>query len=137
MANALYPKAKEQMLQGGINLSSATVKWQLVDTNGGTPYTYSAAHEFLSDVPSGARLAQSAALASKTFASGTFDAADPSLTDSGGGATGEALILFIDTGSAATSRLIAYFDTGVTGLPLTLDGTNDTIQHHASGIFSL
>lgn len=134
MANALYPKAKEQMLQGGINLSTGNIKCVIVDT--GT-YTYSAAHEFLSDIPSGARLATTGNLASKTFTNGVFDAADPALTDPGGGATGEALVIYIDTGSAATSRLIAYFDTGVTGLPMTLDGTNDTVQFNASGIFAL
>lgn len=134
MANALYPKAAEQLWQGGINLSSGSVKWVLVDL--GT-YTYSATHEFLSSIPSGARLATSAALASKTFTNGVFDAADPTLTDPGGGATGEALVLFIDTGSDTTSRLILFLDTGVTGLPMTLDGTNDTIQHNASGIAAL
>lgn len=134
MANALYPKAKEQMLQGGINLSTGNVKCVIVDLGA---YTYSGAHEFLSDIPSGARLATTGNLASKTFTNGLFDADNPSLTDPGGGATGEALVIYIDTGSAATSRLIAFFDTGVTGLPMTLDGTNDTVQFNASGIFQL
>ena len=47
MANAIYPLAKKQMLQGGINLSSGNVKVALIDL---ADYTYSSAHEFLSDV---------------------------------------------------------------------------------------
>ena len=54
MANHIYPLAKKQMLLGGIDLSSVNVKALLVNVSGaGTLYTYSAAHEFLSDIPSG------------------------------------------------------------------------------------
>ena len=59
MANAIYPKYKEALLNGSANtnMSSGTVKVALVDT--GT-YTYSATHEFLSSLsgrvgPSGPR----------------------------------------------------------------------------------
>jgi hypothetical protein len=72
MANAIYPKWKETALQGSSNLSTANVKVLLIDTNGGTPYTYSAAHQFLSDVPAGARVASSGNLASKTFTNATL-----------------------------------------------------------------
>lgn len=134
MANALYPKFKEALLKADIDLENVDIRWWVIDTGA---YTYNAAHDFLDDVASGSRLANSANLASKTFTNGLFDAADPALTDPGGGATGEALILYHHTGTDSTARLIAYFDTGVTGLPITLDGTNDTIQHNASGIFQL
>jgi hypothetical protein len=41
--------------------------------------------------------------------------------------------LYADTGNPATSRLILLSD-DATNLPLTLDGTDDEIQHNASGI---
>jgi hypothetical protein len=41
----------------------------------------------------------------------------------------------VDTGNAATSRLIAYIDTA-SGLPVTLGG-DVTVRWHASGIFAL
>lgn len=47
MANALYPKFKESLLQASVSLSSGTVKVALVDT--GT-YTYSPAHQYLSSL---------------------------------------------------------------------------------------
>lgn len=133
MANAIYPKAKEQMLQGGINLSSGTVKVALIDT--GT-YTYSAAHEFFSSVSGVVGTPQT--LNTKTFTNGVFDAADvtfPAVT----GATAEALIVYIDTGVAGTSRLILFQDTGVTGLPVTPNGgdINLVFDNGANKIFAL
>ncbi|MEB3210276.1 MAG: hypothetical protein VKL39_02930 [Leptolyngbyaceae bacterium] len=73
MANAIYPKFKEQALQGGVNLLTSDVKAVLVDL---ADYTYSASHEFLSDIVVGGRVATSPNLGSKTFTNGTFDAAN-------------------------------------------------------------
>jgi hypothetical protein len=133
MANAIYPKFKEQALQAGVNLSSGDIKAVLVDL---ADYTYSAAHEFLSDVALAGRVATSPNLASKTLTNGLFDAADVSFTAVTGDQS-EALILYIDTGTAGTSRLIAFFDTGVTGLPVTPNGGDINVTWNASGIFQL
>jgi hypothetical protein len=46
----------------------------------------------------------------------------------------EALIAYVDTGSAATSRLVGYWDTGVTGLPLTPNGGDVNVTINASGL---
>ena len=46
-------------------------------------------------------------------------------------------MIYIDTGSSATSRLVAYLDTGVTGLPVTPNGGDIAITWSASGIFKL
>lgn len=131
MANALYPKFKEACLQGNINMSSGTVKVALIDT--GT-YTYSAAHEFYSSV-SGV-VGTPVTLGTKTFTNGLFDAADATFT-AVTGSTAEAIIIYIDTGTAGTSRLIEYLDTGATGLPVTPNGGDVTITWNASGIFQL
>lgn len=133
MPNVIYPKFKEQALQAGVNLSSGNIKAVLVDL---ADYTYSAAHEFLSDVAAAGRVATSGNLASKTFTNGTFDSADPSFTAVTGDVS-EALILFIDTGTASTSRLIAFYDTGVGGLPVTPNGGDINVTVNASGWFSL
>ena len=119
MANAIYPIWKEQLIQGGANTSlTGNVKAVLIDL---ADYTYSAAHDFLDDVPVGARVATSANLGTKTYTNGTFDTADFSFTAVTGDPS-EALILYIDTGVAGTSRLVAFLDTGVTGLPVTPNG---------------
>lgn len=133
MANAIYPKFKEAIMQSAANsnMSSGTVKVALVDT--GT-YTYSAAHEFYSSLSGVVGTDQT--IGSKTFTDGVFDGADVTFT-AVSGATVEALVIYIDTGVAGTSRLVAYIDTGVTGLPVTPNGGDIGITWNASGIFAL
>lgn len=130
MANLVYPKAKEAFLKGDLDLDS-DVKVSLLDA---ADYTYSAAHEFYSSANTNV-VATSGNLASKTFTNGTFDAADLTIS----GVTGdqfEYILVWQDTGNAATSRLICLFDTA-TGLPVTPSGTDVIVQWHSSGIFSL
>lgn len=132
MANAIYPKWKEAIMQAAANSSlTGTVKVALVDA--GT-YTYNAAHEFLTSLTG--RVGTDQTLGTKTYTDGTFDAADSVFT-AVTGATVEAVVIYIDTGSAATSRLVAYIDTGVTGLPVTPNGGNINVTWNASGIFRL
>lgn len=134
MANALYPRWKEQLLQftANNNLSAGTVKVALVDTG---VYTYNAADQFYSSVSS-AVVGTPQTIGSKTFTNGVFDGADVSYTAVSGN-TVEAIVLYIDTGSAATSPLVAYIDTSVTGLPVTPNGGDINIAWNASGIFAL
>jgi hypothetical protein len=132
MANAVYPLAKQAFLQGNLDLDD-DVRAILVDL---ADYTYSAAHEFLSSVPVAAREETSTALTGKTFTNGVFDSDNPSFP----GAVGdpcEAIILYQHTGSDATARLIAFFDTGVTGLPVTPNSGDINVTVNASGWFAL
>ena len=131
MASVIYPTFKAGILQGTWNLSSAVVRAVLIDT--GT-YTYSAAHDFYADL-SGVVGTESGALASKTFTAGVFDAADITFTAVTGN-TAEAIVLFVDTGNAATDALICYIDSA-TGLPFTPNGGDGNVAWNASGIFAL
>ncbi|PWE32789.1 hypothetical protein DDZ14_08565 [Maritimibacter sp. 55A14] len=135
MANAIYPKYKEALLGGGANTDMLTgdVKAILVDL---ADYTYSAAHQFLSDVPAAARVATSGNLATKTVTDGTFDSADFTWTAATGDPS-EAIILYIDTGVEGTSRLILFLDTGQTGLPVTPNGGDINFTVDAAGWFTL
>ncbi len=135
MANAIYPKFKEALLDDLANtdLNDATVKVLLIDT---ANYTYSAAHQFLSDVAGAGIVATSPALTNTTVTNGLFDA-DDVVFSAVTGASVEAIILFVDTGVAGTSRLVGYIDTGATGLPVTPNGGNINIGWNASGIFQI
>jgi hypothetical protein len=135
MANALYPKAKEGFLGADIDWAANDIKVVLVDTGA---YTYDAAHDFLADIAAGARIATSGNLAGKSITNGVADADDVSITGVTG-ASVEALVIYQDTGVEATSRLIAYLDTGVTGLPFTPNGGNVAItwDSGANKIFAL
>lgn len=137
MANAIYPKWKEARLQSTANAAldgsgTTGVYVALIDT--GT-YTYNAAHEFFSSLSGIVGTDQE--LTSKTFTGGVLDAADithPSVS----GASCEALVLYIkNAGANTTWRLLAYIDTGVTGLPVTPNGGNIATAWNASGILAL
>ncbi|MGI9419911.1 MAG: hypothetical protein ACR2RA_18965 [Geminicoccaceae bacterium] len=133
MANGLYKPYKSAAMSGGANtdLLTGDVKAVLVDA---ADYTVDLDnHDFLADIAAGARVATSGNLASKTFASNAFDAADFSFTTVSGDPS-EALVYYIDTGVEATSRLVLYVDTA-TGLPITPNGGNIDVTHNASGIF--
>ena len=130
MASVIYPKAKEALLQGTINMSSGTVKAALIDT--GT-YTYSAAHDFYNDVSGVVGTPQT--IGTKTFTNGLFDG-DNVTFSAVSGATVEAIIIYIDSGVSGTSPLIAYIDSG-TGLPVTPNGGDIVTTWNGSGIFQL
>lgn len=137
MANTLYPLWKEGVIQASANTSlGGTVKAVLVDTGA---YTYSTAHQFASSLTGTAGTAQT--IGTKTYVAGLFKGANVTFTAvPTGTSTGtalEAIVIYIDTGTAATSPLVAYFDTGVTGLPVTPNGGDITISWNASGIFQL
>jgi ApbE superfamily uncharacterized protein (UPF0280 family) len=77
--------------------------------------------QFLTDVTTGgAVIATSSNLASKTTSAGVADAADVTFS-SVTGAVSEFLVIYQDTGTASSSRLIARIDTA-TGLPVTPNG---------------
>lgn len=134
MANALYPKYKELILGAGINLSSGTVRAVLIDL---ADYTYSTAHDYFDDVIGAARVANHAGLASKTITDGVFDSADFTWTAVSGDVS-EAVILYVDTGGAdSTDPLVVFYDTGMTGMPVTPSGGDIDFTVNASGWFAL
>lgn len=138
MANALYPKWKEALLQSSANSAlngsgTTGVYVALVDT--GT-YTYNAADEFYSQL-SGIVGTDQEIGATKTYTNGVFDGADVTFTSVSGNSV-EALVLYVkNAGANTTWRLVAYIDTGVTGLPVTPNGGNISVSWNASGIFAL
>jgi len=138
MANALYPKTKATMMNAGLNLASVPVKAMLVEAN----YVYSASHQFLSDVPGAYQIAISPTLSGVSVGAtdASFHSNSPIISAVSGSSAGEqahAIILFHDTGIAGTSDLIAYIDTGVTGLPFTPSGADEEIVVPSGGWFTL
>lgn len=138
MSNQLYPKWKEALLQNSANSAlngsgTTGVYAALVDT--GT-YTYDAAHEFYSSL-SGIVGTPVEIGATKSYTNGVFDGGDVTLT-AVSGSTAEAIVLYVkNAGANTTWRLVAFIDTGVTGLPVTPNGGDINVSWSASGIFSL
>lgn len=141
MANAIYPIYKTALMTAAANVSldqNDTTNGPfcaLVDT--GT-YTYSAAHDFYSDLSGVVGTDQR--ISTPTVGSvsqGTFDGDNLTYTAVSGN-TVEALAIYRkNSGANTTWRLVAYIDTGVTGLPVTPNGGDITVTWNASGIFTL
>lgn len=131
--SGLYDKGRQAFLDGDIDWTNDTIKLALVDN------TYAenlATHQYVTDL--GAHIvARSPVLAGKTSTGGVADASDLVI----GGVSGptiEAYVVYQDTGTDATSRLIAYVDTA-TGLPMTPIGgsVGVTFDNGPNKIFKL
>lgn len=118
MSNQWYGKGRQKFGEAGINWTADNIKAVLVDVA-----DYAVAidtHEFLSDIPSIARVATSPNMGSKTNILGVFDVGDFAFALASGDPS-EAIVWYKDTGSAATSPLILYIDTSP-NLPVTPNG---------------
>lgn len=125
MASNLYDKAREKFMSAGLNLPTDTIKAVLIDV---ADYTANfATNEFLSDIPAAARVAISPALTGKTITLGVFNAATTTWSAVTGDQS-EAVVFFKDTGNANTSPLIAYVDSASSGLPVTPNGGDITLN---------
>lgn len=135
MANALYTKFKEGLLDGLFDLNTNTIKAALVD--GYTPNL--STHNALDDVTGagGTIVGTSPTLTGKTITDGVFDADPATWTAVAGGNTPDYVVIYQDGGSDATRYLIALIDTttGVS-LPVTTNGGNITLTW-TTNIFAL
>ena len=123
MANALYGKGKEHILNGDIDIDTATIKAILLSSS----YVPSlSTHEIISDV-STYRLNTDQTLLGVTKALGVVDANDVTFTAVAAGATAKYVAIYKDSGVAGTSYLIALYDT-ITNFPVTTNGGDIVIQ---------
>ena len=135
MANALFDKGREGFLDGSIDWDTNTITMIGVDHADDTPVI--ATDDNLDDITGAARVGSWTPFASKTVTDGVADAADITATTVSGDQF-ESLVIYKDTGTESTSRLIAYIDSA-TGLPCTPNGGNITVawDNGANKIFKL
>ena len=134
MASALYGFGRQAFGNAGINWPSDTIKVTLIDV---ADYTVSIdVHDFYNDVAAAARVAV-ATIPSRTNTLGVMNAGVTTFTAVTGDPC-EALVIWKDTGTEATSALIGYIDVA-TGLPVTPNGGDITITWDtgANKIFKL
>jgi hypothetical protein len=111
--SATYPLWKQELQKGTANTplgGSAVVKIVGLTSS----YTRSAAHQFLSDLTSGARVGTPQTLGSKVFSvsgqNAKFTSAGVTFTAVATGSTIVAVAIWVDTGTESTSPLVAYLD---------------------------
>jgi hypothetical protein len=135
VANALYDTFKNGLGLKVFDMDVDIFKATLIDS---ADYTFSAAHDFYGgaspDVAAAAKVAASGDITGTWSATGVFDSADFSWATVTGDVS-EAIILWDDT--ITDDRLVAFYDTGITGMPVTPNGGNINVTVHASGWFAL
>ncbi len=134
MANALYDTGRNAFLRGDLSWNSHTFKVVLLSSS----YTVNlTSHQYLTNIPGGARIATSSALTTSLPGAGVADASDITFTSVTGSQVTQ-FVVYRDTGTEATSQLVAYFDTA-TNLPITPNGGDISItwSNDTNRIFKL
>lgn len=134
MANAVYDTWKALIGAHGIGNSQTAPAGALSVNLVTSGYTFNQAHDFENDL--GANVVATSTIGNPAWTGRVLDGDDVVFSSLTGSAVAAA-VLFMDTGDPATSRLIAYLDTGITGLPFTPSGADATLAWDAAGIFSL
>lgn len=130
MANALYPKGKEAILSGTISFTANDIRAMLIDT---ADISYDSTDQYVSDLTAAGIVARmSSGLTSKTVTSGTFDAADATISAVTGDSV-EAIIIYKYNAADSAAELIAWID----GISVTPDGSDIVITWAANGIFTI
>ena len=124
MASALYGKALQAFLEGSIAWLTDTIK--VVAAKSTYSAVKTATNPTLNDIASGDRVVIGT-LANKTEVGGVFSADPTTLPATPNGVAASQLIVYKDTGSPTTSRLILHIDSA-TGLPFTGNGLDATIN---------
>lgn len=144
MANSLFQAYKQVALGDGAIAGFTNVDWEGGDTIGAVLLDSADdtinvnTDQDLADILAAARVATAnLANIAVTAAAGTVtvDADDttfPTVT----GDQSEQVVLYKNTGVDGTSLLCVFFDTFSSGMPVTPNGGNITIQWNASGIWS-
>lgn len=152
MANTVYTPYKNALLSASTagvaapDLLTASIKAALVSIAGGaTNYTFSAAHQFFStaNVPTASIIAAGVVLPGKTISAlaitpAIFSATAVNWTGIASyTSTAQAVILYFDTGTAATSPLLGYLDTMSSGFPLASPITGNVSLTWATSVIAL
>ena len=119
MANFLYKKAKQAILNGEINFTSNNLKLLIIDKTYYTPNENT--DQYVSDIPANAIKKRSNNIQNVTNSLGVIDANDTSIGDYSGDFF-DALAMYVDTGSDSTSKLIFFIDSS-SGLPFGVSGS--------------
>jgi hypothetical protein len=143
VANAFYKSFLNSLLSQvtPVDFDADSINFVLTDNAGADGAPDVATDDFYDDIDGSTVNSISADLGSKTIGTlgdGVFDAADlaPAWT-SVSGATVESITMLKDTTVPSTSPLIGYWDTGVTGLPLTPNGGDVNLSFNGSGIIKV
>lgn len=139
MTKVVYPSALSGYLKADIDSDTVTYKLQLVDVD----YVYSSAHDFLNDVPAGARIGTAQSLTSVTIgtvAAGVIDAADVTVPSVTAGDTVVGYVIYNDTpATEATKHLVVFVNekADASAISIATNGGNIGVTFSASGVWKI
>ena len=122
MANFVYKKAKESLLNGEFNLSSNSLKVLLIDKSLYTPNENS--DQYISDIPAGAIKKRSNSMTNVITSLGVLDGDNVSINDYSG--EGFSAMVLYQRSSDSNSKLIFFIDTS-SGLPFAGSNSNTPV----------
>lgn len=133
MSNKVYPAFILKTMKGDKDHDTMDLRFLAMSSS----YTYSDAHDKLDDLTN--IVSDAVAATGETVASvtggGNLDCADLTLTNVTG--TAAKIASYDHTGGADSARdLVSYYDTGVTGLPVTLSGGTIPLTINAGGVYA-
>lgn len=128
MASQLFPKGAGHLLGASTAIDYTANNMKVLFYSGAITTTW----EFVSDLTGASIIARSGNLAGKTTTNGVADANDITVTSVSGSAFTH-VILYADTGTDSTSRLLAVFDVA----SFTPSGGDVNVVFNASGLFSI
>jgi len=118
MANTVYAKAKQALLEGDLDLTGQSLKVLFIKKSLYTPNFLT--NQYVSDIPTAAIVFRTANIGNVTAQNGILDATDL-LEESYSGGTFDGIILYQVGLSDSSSRLIFFIDESE-GLPFTATG---------------
>jgi len=121
MANVIYPYARQDFGAANINWVTDDIKIVLLNST----YVYDGADRYLTDLTG--TVATSANLAGKTNVFGVMDASDVVLSSVAAGSTVTQVVIYQDTGTPGTSRLLVFFDRRATSVLISTATDNGDI----------
>lgn len=135
MTNTMFPRSKAKFLDGDIDWEADDIVLVLL----GPSYPFNEDHEFFNDLSD--VLASAAMTTSIDDELGLALAEDLSVTGVSLGQTVNYMVIYKDTGTGATSPLIAYFDSNDDTTPINRDGDGAAIpviwSSSPVGVFAL
>ena len=124
----LYPQGAAHILGKATKVDFVADSFKFLFYSG----SFVGTHEFVSDLTSGSIIARSATMTGVTVTSGVVDAND-AVVPTVSGAAFTHIIIYKDTGSDATSVLVAIMDFAT----FTPTGANISVVWSSSGLFSI
>lgn len=144
LGNQVPKKGKQNIAAGDIDFDGHAIKVLLVRTAAWTSFsqaTLDAAANVGQITAAAISASRSAALTNKTVTDGICSTADPATFSAVANPTTgswDALVVYDDTGATdATKLIIAFYDTGVTGLPATPGGADVTLNFPSGVVYTI